>query len=109
MKVVVTAKGRELTSPVESQFEHARYFILHDDVSREFAVYDALIGCPPIYDALITGSIDRKSLHSFQTAEVVIYVGATGTVNDALEQLKSGHLSCAFDPGMASEPAENTY
>jgi len=97
MKVAVTARGPRPTSAVDPQFERARYLVVFDTESDAIATCDLGECCCPPFDALITGRIGRKALHTYRTADVVIYVGARGTVRDAIEAFRAGRLSCAVE------------
>lgn|GEM_PF-995765 len=43
-------------------------------------------------DAVLTGHIGRKATAALRTADVRIYIGASGTVQSALEAFKAGKL-----------------
>ena len=97
MKVAVTSGGPELTSFIGSRFERARYFVIYDSESEKCTVCDLRKALVPTFDAVVTGRIGRKALHTYRAANVVVYVGATGTVSDAIEAFKADELPCAVE------------
>jgi len=107
MKVTVTSQGQELSSPVDSRFGRAKYFVVVDTETGDFSASDnsqnlnALQGAgiqagKNVVDlgakAVITGHVGPKAFATLQAAGVQIYTGATGTVADAVEQFKAGKL-----------------
>ena len=110
MKVVVTAHGPGLDSPVDPRFGRARQFVLVDTDSGEFTAYDnaqnlnapqgagiqaaqavARLGA----EAVLTGHVGPKAFATLRAGRVAIYTGVTGTVREAVERFKAGHLQAA--------------
>jgi len=113
MKVVVTAQGNTLQSPVDPRFGRARYFLLVDTETGEFTAHDnaqnlnapqgAGIQSAQIISrlgaaAVLTGHVGPNAFAALQAAGITVYNGASGTVEEAVEQLKSGRLSGASKP-----------
>jgi predicted Fe-Mo cluster-binding NifX family protein len=107
MKVVVTAQGTGLDSPVDPRFGRARYFVLVDTDSGEHAGHDnaqnlnapqgagiqaaqtvARLGA----EAVLTGHVGPKAFATLRAAGIAIYAGASGTVREAIDGLTSGRL-----------------
>jgi predicted Fe-Mo cluster-binding NifX family protein len=108
MKVIVTSQGRELNSAVDPRFGRAKYFIVADTETGDFAAADnnqnlnaaqgagiqagknvADLGA----EAVITGHVGPKALTTLLAGGVAVYTGAAGTtVADAIEQFKAGKL-----------------
>lgn len=110
MKVAVTSQGRELDSPVDPRFGRAACFIVADTEGGEHAAHDnsqnlnALQGAGIQsartvqdlgVDAVVTGNIGPKAFTALRAADIAVYVGAAGTVAEALEQLRAGKLARA--------------
>ncbi len=110
MKVIVTAEGSNLDSPVDPRFGRAKYFLLvdthtdqftaHDNVQNQNAVQGAGIQAAQTVvqlgaEAVLTGHVGPKAFATLQAGQVTIYPGAAGTVRQALEQLRGGHLQPA--------------
>ena len=107
MKVTVTSQGRELSSPVDPRFGRAKFFIVVDTESGDFSASDnsqnlnaaqgaGIQAGKNVVDlgvsAVVTGHIGPKAFATLKAAGVAVHTGATGTVADALEQLKAGKL-----------------
>ena len=45
-------------------------------------------------EAVITGNVGPKAFSALQAGSVKVYVGAAGSVRDALEKFKGGELEC---------------
>lgn len=110
MKLAITSEGETLHSPVDPRFGRAKFFVVVDtETLAVVAVSNALnlnaaqgagiqagktvagLGVK----ALITGHVGPKAFTTLQAGNVEIYTGATGSVADALEQLKTGKLKAA--------------
>ena len=107
MKVAVTSQGQELSSPVDSRFGRAKYFIVVDTETGDFSAADnsqnlnaaqgaGIQAGKNVVDlgakAVITGHVGPKAFATLQAAGVAIYTGASGTVASAVEQFKAGKL-----------------
>jgi len=107
MKVAVTSQGKELSSQVDPRFGRAKYFIEIDTDSGEFIAHDNSQGLNAsqgagiqagqnvidlAIEAVITGNVGPKAFRTLQAGNVKIYIGATGTVQNAVEQFKAGIL-----------------
>ncbi|HUS46721.1 MAG TPA: NifB/NifX family molybdenum-iron cluster-binding protein [Phycisphaerae bacterium] len=107
MKVVVTSQGTDLNSQVDPRFGRAKYFLVVDTDTGESEAHDnsqnlnALQGAgvqagKNVTDlgaqAVITGHVGPRAFAALQAGGVRIYVGASGTVQQAIEALKAGAL-----------------
>jgi len=107
MKVAVTSQGRELTSPVDPRFGRARYFILVDTETGQATAADNSQNLNAAQGAgvqagrnvvelgaaaVITGHVGPKAFATLQAGGVRVYTGASGSVAEAIEQLKAGRL-----------------
>jgi predicted Fe-Mo cluster-binding NifX family protein len=110
MKVVVTAQGSNLDSPVDPRFGRARYFLLVDTDTGQFTTHDNVQNLNAAQgagiqaaqtvvrlgaEAVLTGNVGPKAYATLQAGQVAIYPGAAGTVRQALEELRSGRLQPA--------------
>ena len=48
-------------------------------------------------EIMLCGGLGRKAIGMFQDKGIMVYVGATGTVNDAINMWKAGKLQAATD------------
>jgi len=110
MKIAVSSTGRELSSMADQRFGRARLFVVVDTETGEFSAHDnsqnlnALQGAgiqsaKNIVDfgakAVISGNVGPKALNTLQAAGIDIYIGATGTVQEAVDAFKAGKLQKA--------------
>lgn len=110
MKIIVTSEGPGLTSPVDPRFGRAKHFVLVDTETGEISSHDnaqnlnapqgagiqaaqtvARLGA----EAVLTGHVGPKAFTTLQAANITVYCGAAGTVNEAVEQYKKGQLQQA--------------
>jgi len=107
VKVVVTSQGNDLDSQVDPRFGRAQSFILVDTETGEFSVHDnmqnrsaaqgaGIQAGRTVVDlgaaAVITGNVGPKAFTTLQAANVKVYLGAAGTVSEAVEKFKAGQL-----------------
>ena len=115
MKVAITSQGPETTSPVDPRFGRARYFVVVDTETNEATAHDnsqnlnAMQGAGVQagqnvvslgVQAVVTGNVGPKAFRALQAGGVAIYTGASGTVADALADLKAGRLADAAKPNV---------
>ena len=113
MKVAVTATGTTLESDVDPRFGRARRFLVVDTDSRDVQVIENAEGAKAMSGAgvqaaqriaesgaevLITGHCGPNAFRALGAAGVSVYVGASGSVEHALEELESGRLKEAGAP-----------
>jgi len=113
MKVAVTAQGPDMTSEVDSRFGRARFFIAVDTETGEFAAMDNVQNVNAVQGAgiqaarhvielgvgaVLTGHVGPKAFSTLQAGGVEIYVGAVGSVANAVRQFKAGQLERAGQP-----------
>lgn len=107
MKILLPAKGRQLSDEVDPRFGRAKFFILVDTETNETTAYDkaqnlnaaqgagiqaaetvARLGA----EAVITGNVGPKAFRVLNAAGVKIYLFTEGTVADAIRMFKAGEL-----------------
>jgi predicted Fe-Mo cluster-binding NifX family protein len=112
MKIAISSKGTDLESQVGPRFGRSQYFIIVDPAIRAFEVVNneaaALSGGASIQaaqtvvnagaDTVVTGSLGPNSTNALMAAGLKVYLGASGTVRESLEQLKEGRLHEASKP-----------
>jgi len=113
MKIAVTSQGPDLTSQVDPRFGRAKYFIVFDTDTGAFVAHDNQVNVNAVQgagiqsaknvaqlgvQAIITGHVGPKAFNGLAAANVSIYIGAAGTVEQAIEQFKAEELSCAANP-----------
>lgn len=110
MELVITSQGESLLSPVDPRFGRAKYFVVIDSETHVVTAIQNTVSLNATQGAgiqagktivelgiksLITGHVGPKAFAALQAGNVEIYTGATGTVADAVEQLKNGQLKRA--------------
>ena len=115
MKVAVASQGPDMTSKVDPRFGRAKYFMIVDIASGEFTAHDNSQNLNAVQgagiqsgqnvvalgvDAVITGNVGPKAFRALSAGNVKAYIGATGTVKDALEQFNANKLECINKPNV---------
>jgi len=110
MKVCITSSGRDLEAPMDRSFGRAAYFLF---VDPETLSVDAVENRPGAHGAgvqaaqtvtqhgarvVVTGSMGPNAFQGLSAAGIEVYVGASGTVKDALDAHRSGQLESAQAP-----------
>ena len=112
MKVAITSQGREMESEVDPRFGRAQFFIVADSETDEVAAHDnsrnlnaahgagtqaaqAVVGLGA--EAIVTGNIGPKAYAALEAAGVKVYVGAAGSVAEALQKFRDNQLQCASE------------
>ena len=117
MKVAVTATGPQMDSEVDSRLARARYFIVVDTETGQFEAHDnsdvrgathgAGVQAAEKLDglgvqAVITGNCGPRAYQVLKAMGIEVFVGASGTVAEAVEKFKSGELRAAEGPNVES-------
>ena len=107
MKIVVSSTGDSLDSQIDPRFGRCSFFIIIDTEDMSFESINneniALGGGEGIQSAsyvvskgvkaVLTGNCGPKAMQVFNTANVDVYIGSSGTVKEAVEKFKQGGLS----------------
>jgi predicted Fe-Mo cluster-binding NifX family protein len=106
MKIIISASGPELSSPVDPRFGRCPYFIAVDTDSLDFKAHAntsrGAMGGAGIQagqfvgslggEAVITGNVGPNASRVLAASNLKVYIGASGTVRDAVEEFKAGKL-----------------
>ena len=110
MKIAVTSQGPDMTSEVDQRFGRAKFFVVVDTDTGESVAHDnkqnlnaaqgagiqaARNVAALNVEALITGNVGPKAFSALTAANISIYIGATGSVRDAIDQLGENKLEAA--------------
>lgn len=113
MKVVISSSGTTLDAAVDPRFGRAPQFICVDTATGETTVASNAAGVAAAQGAgvqaaetvarlgaecLLTGHCGPKAFRALAAAGIPVYVGASGTVAEALRQLDEGRLERATGP-----------
>lgn len=114
MKIAASASSPDLSSAVDPRFGRCSYFIFVDPETMKFeAVENPHVSSPGgagIQSAqfvadkganvVLTGSCGPNAFQTLQAAGVEVIVGITGSVEQAVEQYKSGKLQPVSQPNV---------
>ena len=114
MKIVITATGKTMDSPVDQRFGRAAYFVVVDTETMDFAVIDnenvaaaggaGISSAKAVIDAgaeaVLTGNCGPNAERTLTAAGAKLYTGVTGTVAEAVELFKGGKLTEAAGPSV---------
>ncbi len=116
MKIAVTSTGPSLDDSVEARFGRCAYFLIIDTDTMQYEAIEnpniALGGGAGIQSAqlmsekgvttVLTGNCGPNAFNVFGQASIQVIVGVSGVVRNAVEQFKTGALSSASGPSVAS-------
>ncbi len=122
MKIAVTSTGPTLDDNVEARFGRCPYFLIIDTDTMQLEAIEnpnmALGGGAGIQSAqlmsekgvitVLTGNCGPNAFNVFGQAGIQVIVGVSGPVRNAVEQFKTGSLSSASGPNVASHFGMNT-
>ena len=105
-----------IDAQVDPRFGRCRYFVIVDSETKELEVLDnqaamtsggagiqaAQMVVNSGVDAVITGHLGPNAADTLTAAGLKTYLGVTGTVGEALQQYKAGHLQEASGPTVES-------
>lgn len=121
MKVAVSAKGKSLHSHVDDRFGRCSFFVVVNPESMEFdaienpglkerdaaGVQASRILMGKGVDVVVVKNIGHNALVTLDGAGIKVYVGAAGTVLNAIERLKKGKLTPAEQPTVGFQDGLN--
>ena len=113
MKIAISATGTDLSAGVDQRFGRAAFFLIYDletDVSK-FVKNTQALNSPSgagiqaaqnvlnnAAEAILTGHCGPKAFQAFQGAGIPVYVGVSGSLQDAISDFKAGKLQTAATP-----------
>jgi predicted Fe-Mo cluster-binding NifX family protein len=107
MILVISATGTSLDSPVDPRFGRAQKFIAYDTDTGSFTPHDNTLNLNAVQgagiqsamtvidlggEAVLTGNVGPKAFSALEVARIDIYIGANGTVKQAVEAYRDGLL-----------------
>ena len=107
MKILVTAKGKQIGDEVDPRFGRARFFILVDTETNETTAHDnsqnlnatqgagiqAAQGVVRLgAEAVISGNVGPNAYQTLNTAGIKVYLCPQTTVDEAVRKFKAGEL-----------------
>ena len=112
MKIAVSASNPDLTSPVDPRFGRCSYFIFIDPETMGFeavknpnvssssgaGIQAAQLVSEKGAQVVLTGHCGPNAFQTLQAAGIELFVGVRGSVQEAVEQYRSGKLQLAGQP-----------
>jgi predicted Fe-Mo cluster-binding NifX family protein len=113
MKIVVTSSGKTVDSPVDPRFGRAAFFVVldtetgaaeaHDNAQNLQAAQGAGVQAAQAVSrlgaqAVLTGHCGPKAFRTLKAAGIQVVVGASGTVQEAVEGYRKGNLKPVESP-----------
>jgi predicted Fe-Mo cluster-binding NifX family protein len=112
MKIAISATGPSLDSPIDPRFGRCQYLLIVDSESLDFeAVENPAVMAPGGAGiqaaelvasmgagAVITGNCGPNAYQVLSAAGIDIFVGASGSVRQALEAYRKGELQATAGP-----------
>ena len=107
MKVAVTAKGKELSSEIDTRFGRAEWLIVIDTDTGDFEAHNNEVNLNAVQgagiqtgqnianlgvEAVITGNVGPNAFKTLSAAGVKIFLTEKQAVADAVESFKAGKL-----------------
>ena len=114
MRVAVSASGQTQLDELNPRLGRCEYFVIVDDASGEtlaientgrFSTGAAGIATAKLLynhqvDVVITGNVGPNAFTALDAADIKVYTGTKGKVQDLLEQYRNGNLSKASGPNV---------
>jgi predicted Fe-Mo cluster-binding NifX family protein len=107
MKIAITATDKNMSGNVDPRFGRAKYFMVVDTESDEWAAHDnaqnlnaaqgagiqsgetvARLGA----QAVVSGNVGPKAFRILNAAGIKVYLCGEGTVTEAVRRFKAGEL-----------------
>lgn len=107
MKVCVPSMGRNLNEPISQHFGRAPFFLIVDQESGSVEVLENRsehmggVGKPPEHiasrgaEVMICSGLGSKAIDMLSSYGICTYVGAQGSVGEAIGQWREGRLPSA--------------
>ena len=116
MKIAITAKGNTLESEVDPRFGRCSHFLIVDidtmdfeSISNESAMASGGAGIQAAQtvakaevEAVVTGNMGPNAFQTLSAAGIKIFIGASGTIKEAIEKYKKGELNETEAPNVGS-------
>ncbi len=106
MKIMITARGDSLDSPVDERFGRAEVFLIYDSDAKQVeavknpflnnqggvGISAAKFAVEKGVDALVSGSFGPNALEILRASSIKLYKAQNGNVQENVDKLLSGKL-----------------
>lgn len=114
MKLAITVQGNDLQSPVDPRLGRCQQFLLVNSDTLEYEVLQnpnvgaaggagiqtAQLLASQGVEVVITGNCGPNAFATLQAAGIPVYIGASGTVQQAIDLYQQGKLQSAAAPNV---------
>lgn len=114
MKVAVSATGKSLDAQVDPRFGRCQYFIIVNSDTMDFEVVEnsgamasggagistAQLVASKGVGVVLTGNCGPNAFQVLSAAGIRVITGISGTIQDAIQSYKSGHLQPTSQPNV---------
>lgn len=114
MKVAISVQGNDLNATVDPRMGRARQFLIVETESLAYEVLEnpntgasggagiqtAQLLASKGVQAVITGNCGPNAFATLQAANIQVYIGASGTAQQAIERYQQGQLQLASQPNV---------
>jgi len=115
MKIAISAQGEGLQAAVDPRFGRCQQFVLVDSDTLQWetlantnvaasggaGIQTAQLLASKGVQVILTGNCGPNAFTTLQAANLQVYIGASGTVGQALEQYQQGQLQLAAQPNVS--------
>jgi predicted Fe-Mo cluster-binding NifX family protein len=116
MKIAVTAKSNNLESEIDPRFGRCSYFLIietdtmsFESISNESAMSSGGAGIQAAQtvakagvEVVVTGNMGPNAFRTLSAAGIKVFIGADGTIKEAIEKYKRGELKETVSPNVSS-------
>jgi len=114
MKIAISAQGADLNAAVDARFGRCQQFVLVDSdtmqceslentnvaASGGAGIQTAQLLASKGVQVVLTGNCGPNAFRTLQAANIQVYIGASGTVQQAIAQYQQGQLQLAAQPNV---------
>jgi len=116
MRIALSSKSNNLESEIDPRFGRCNYFIIIDietmsfeSISNESSIASGGAGIKAAQtlskvevDVVVTGNMGPNAFQTLSAAGIKVFIGANGTIKEAIEQFKNGKLNKLESPSVGS-------
>ena len=116
MKIAVTAKANNLESEIDPRFGRCSYFLIVDtdtmsfeSISNESSMASGGAGIQAAQTVaktgvkvVVTGNMGPNAFQTLSAAGIKVFIGANGTIKEAIEKYNRGELKETEAPNVGS-------
>lgn len=114
MKIAISVQGKDMNAPIDPRMGRAQQFLIVNTDSMAYEVLEnpnigaaggagiqtAQLLASKGIQAVITGNCGPNAFTTLQAAGIQVYIGASGTVRQAVEQYQQDQLQLATQPNV---------